>query len=142
LTGFSIDKGGAGGVEAFPNNVGGGVLKRFVVTLDYDHQLMYLKPIQGKVDDLDTFDRSGLWINGADQGFKIVDVGKGTPADVAGLRAGDVITAVDGKPVSAIRLYNLRKRLRNDPAGTTVTMTVTREGASRKVKLTLRDLLK
>jgi len=141
LTEFSIDKGGAGGVDAFPNNVGGGVLKRFVVTFDYDHQLMYLKPIQGKVDDLDTFDRSGIWINGVDQGFKIVDVGKGTPADVAGLRAGDIITAVDGKPVSAIHLYDLRKRLRNDAAGTTLTMTVTRGGASRTVKLTLRDLL-
>ena len=141
LTEFSIDKGGAGGVDAFPNNVGGGVLKRFVVTLDYDHQLMYLKPIQGKVDDLDTFDRSGMWINGAKQGFKIVDVGKGTPADVAGLHAGDVITAVDGQPVSAIHLYDLRKRLRNDAVGTTVTMTVTRDGATRTAKLTLRDLL-
>ena len=141
LTEFSLDKGGAGGVDAFPNNVGGGVLKRFVVTLDYDHQLMYLKPIQGKVDDLDTFDRSGMWLNGAKQGFKIVDVGKGTPADTAGLRAGDVITAVDGQPVSAIHLYDLRKRLRNDAPGTTVTITVTRDGAPQTAKLTLRDPL-
>jgi hypothetical protein len=141
LTEFSIDKGGAGGVDAFPNNVGGGVLKRFVVTLDYDHQLMYLKPIQGEVDDIDTFDRAGMWINGDKQGFKIVDVGKGTPANVAGLRTGDVITAVDGKPVSAMHLYDLRKRLRNDAAGTMVTMTVMRDGATRTAKLTLRDLL-
>jgi S1-C subfamily serine protease len=82
-----------------------------------------------------------MWINGADQGFKIVDVGKGTPADVAGLRAGDVITAVDGKPVKAIHLYDLRKRLRNDAVGTTVTMTVSRDGQTRTAKLTLRDLL-
>jgi S1-C subfamily serine protease len=102
---------------------------------------MYLKPIQGKVDDLDTFDRSGMWLNGAKQGFKIVDVGKGTPADTAGLRAGDVITAVDGQPVSAIHLYDLRKRLRNDAPGTTVTITVTRDGAPQTAKLTLRDPL-
>lgn len=100
LTEFSLDKGGSGGIDAFPNNVGGGLLKRFVVTFDYEHQLMYLKPTEGKVDDLDTFDRSGIWINAAANGFKIVDVSKGTPAADTGLRPDDVITAVDGKPVT------------------------------------------
>lgn len=141
LTEFSTDKGGAGGVEAFPNNIGGGVLKRFVVTLDYDHQLIYLKPIEGKVADLDTFDRSGLWVNQSEQGFQIIDVAKGTPADTAGLHAGDVITAVDGKPVQSLRIYQLRERLRNDAPGTVVAMTVSHDGARRTVKLTLRDLI-
>ncbi|WP_266158093.1 aspartyl protease family protein [Dyella silvatica] len=141
LTQFSVDKGGAGGVDAFPNNVGGGVLKRFVVTFDYDHQLMYLKPIAGKVDDLDTFDRSGMWINQSTQGFKIVDVSKGTPAAEAGLQADDIITAVDGAPVASIKLYDLRKALRNDAPGTTLRLTVSRKNASRDLRLTLRDLI-
>ena len=141
LTEFSIDKGGAGGVDAFPNNVGGGLLKRFVVTLDYAHQLIYLKPIEGKVADLDTFDRSGMWINQSAQGFQIVNISKGSPADAAGLRADDVITAVDGTPVQQLRLYELRERLRNDPPGTTVTLAIRRTGVARTVKLTLRDLI-
>jgi hypothetical protein len=142
LTEFSLDKGGAGGVDAFPNNVGGGVLKRFVVTFDYDHQLMYLKPIEGKIDDLDTFDRSGMWINQVAQGFEIVDVGNGTPAAVAGLRAGDIITAVDGKPVTAIKLYDLRKTLRNSASGTTLDVIFSRKGAAHDTRLTLRDLIR
>jgi len=141
LTEFSIDKGGAGGVDAFPNNVGGGLLKRFVVTLDYAHQLIYLKPIEGKVADLDTFDRSGMWINQSAQGFQIVNISKGSPADAAGLRADDVITAVDGTPVQQLRLYELRERLRNDPPGTTVTLAIRRAGVARTVKLTLRNLI-
>jgi len=142
LTEFSLDKGGAGGVDAFPNNVGGGVLKRFVITFDYDHQLMYLKPIEGKIDDLDTFDRSGMWINQVAQGFEIVDVGNGTPAAVAGLRAGDIITAVDGKPVTTIKLYDLRKTLRNGAPGTTLHLTFSRKGVARDTRLTLRDLIR
>ena len=141
LAELSLDKGGAGGVEAFPNNVGGGLLKRFVVTLDYDHQLMYLKPIAGKVDDLDTFDRSGMWLNVADKGFGIVSVSSGSPAAQAGLAAGDVIETVDGKAVSSIHLYDLRRRLRDEPPGTKVALTVERNGHPREVTLVLRDLI-
>ncbi len=141
LTEFGTDKGGAFGVDAFPNNVGGGLLKRFVVTLDYDHQLMYLKPIEGPIADLDTFDRSGLWINQSPKGFQIVDVTKGSPADAAGLHADDVITAVDGKPVQSLKLYALRERLRNDAPGTTVTLAVQHDATTRTVKLVLRDLI-
>jgi len=141
LTEFNLDKGGVGATEAFPNNVGSGLLKRFVVTFDYDHQLMYLKPIAGKVDDLDTFDRSGMWLNVADKGFGIVNVGDGTPAAKAGIAAGDVIVAVDGKAASSMRLYDLRRRLRNDAVGTQVALTVERQGKPRKVTLVLRDLI-
>jgi len=141
LTEFNLDKGGVGATEAFPNNIGGGLLKRFVVTFDYDHQLMYLKPIAGKVDDLDTFDRSGMWLNVADKGFGIVNVGDGTPAAKAGIAAGDIIVAVDGKAASSLHLYDLRRRLRNDPPGTQVALTVERQGKPRKVTLVLRDLI-
>ena len=141
LTEFSLDKGGVGSIEAFPNNVGGGLLKRFVVTLDYDHQLMYLKPIPGKVDDLDTFDRSGMWLNSSDKGFGVVNVDDSAPAAKAGIAAGDVIVAVDGKAASSMHLYDLRRRLRNDPPGTEVALTVERNGKPRKVTLVLRDLI-
>ena len=141
LTEFNLDKGGVGATEAFPNNVGGGLLKRFVVTFDYDHQLMYLKPIAGKVDDLDTFDRSGMWLNVAGKGFGIVNVSDGTPAAKAGIAAGDIIVAVDGKAASSMHLYDLRRRLRNDPPGTEVALTVERNGKPRKVTLVLRDLI-
>jgi len=141
LTEFNLDKGGVGATEAFPNNIGGGLLKRFVVTFDYDHQLMYLKPIADKVDDLDTFDRSGMWLNVADKGFGIVNVGEGTPAAKAGIAAGDIVVAVDGKAASSMHLYDLRRRLRNDPPGTQVALTVERNGKPRTVTLVLRDLI-
>lgn len=141
LTEISTDKGGAGASPAFPNNVGGGILKRFVVTLDYDHSTMYLKPIEGPVADLDTFDRSGLWINAVDGGFKIFDVTKGSPAEQAGLAKDDVITAVNGQPASALELPELRRMLRDEPPGTAVTLAVKHGDDTRNVTFTLRDLI-
>lgn len=141
LTEIGTDKGGAAAAEAFPNNIGGGILKRFIVTIDYQHMLLYLKPVPGPVADLDTFDRSGMWINTADDGYKVVEVSKGAPAEAAGLRAGDVILSVDGKPAKDIGLSDLRRQLRNEAPGTVVGLTIRRGKEKRDVALTLRDLL-
>jgi hypothetical protein len=141
LTMVSTDKGGAGSVEAFPSNVGGGVLKRFVVTFDYDHSIMYLKPITGPVADLDTFDKSGMWINGAPEGFKIIDITKGGPAEAAGLQKDDLITAIDGKPATGMNLPDLREHWRTAPAGTAVKLTVKRGTDTKDVSVTLKDLI-
>ncbi|MDE2182486.1 MAG: aspartyl protease family protein [Alphaproteobacteria bacterium] len=141
LTAMSTDTGGGFAAADFPNNVGGGVLKRFAVTLDYQHSVLYLKPLAGPVPDLDAFDRSGLWINEADGGFKIFEVTKGSPAEDAGLKAGDVIEAVDGRPVKDIALYDLRMRLRDDAPGTVVTFAIRRGATVEPVKITLRDLI-
>ncbi|HEY7977433.1 MAG TPA: aspartyl protease family protein [Rhizomicrobium sp.] len=122
-------------------NIGGGVLKRFVVTLDYEHNKMYLKPVTQPVSDLDSFDRSGVWINQSATGYSVVDVTKGTPADQAGLKAGDEIVSVDGKPATATPLYETRARLRNDAPGTVVKFTVKRGGETKDVSVTLRDLI-
>jgi hypothetical protein len=134
------DKGAFSGSD-YSGNVGGGILKRFVVTFDYNNQLMYLKPLPGPVADTGTFDRCGMWINLTDGGFKIVDVTKGGPAEAAGLKKDGVITQVDGKPAADIHLYDLRQRLRNDAAGTVVTFTVRDGAATKEVKVTLRDLI-
>jgi hypothetical protein len=138
---LSTDTQGAMANSAQSGNIGGGVLKRFVVTLDYERSTMYLKPVSGPVDDLDTYDRSGLWINADVAGYKVVDVTKGGPADQGGLRADDVIIAVDGKPATGVTLYAMRARLRDDPPGNKVTFTVVRGGANKDVVVTLRDLI-
>jgi hypothetical protein len=138
LTMLSLDKGGAGAAEAFPNNVGGGVLKRFVVTFDYGHSTMYLKPIDGALVDVDTFDRSGMWINAVPEGFKVIDITPAGPAEKSGLAKDDIITAIDGKPATGFFLPDLRKSLRNDKPGTVVTLAVKGKG---DVKVTLRDLI-
>lgn len=136
---MSTDTGGAFADAALSGNIGAGILKRFVVTLDYGHSRMYLKPVAGAVADLDTYDRAGMWINGDAKGFKVVDVTKSSPADKAGLMKGDVITAVDGTPADEIKLYDLRQRLRDDEPGTEIYFTVMRGKGAKMLEITLKD---
>jgi hypothetical protein len=137
----STDKLGAMADPSIAGNIGAAILKRYVVTLDYGRQTMYLKPVVTPVDDLDTFDRAGLWINQAPDGLAVVDVTKGAPADQAGLKPGDVIVAVDGKPAKSLRLDKVRKQLRDQAPGTRVMLTVRRGGAQKDLAITLRDLI-
>ena len=139
VTGLGTDKAGAFADPTNSGNIGGGILKRFVVTFDYANNVMYLKPIAGPIADLDTYDRAGTWFNVEPEGFKVIAVTAGSPADNAGLKEGDVITRVDGKPFSDFLLPDLRMRLRDDAPGTVVTFTVLRAGKPADLRITLRD---
>ena len=139
VTSLSLQKKGAFASASYQGNVGGGLLKRFVVTFDYSKQIMYLKKLPGPVDDVDVFDRSGMWINAVSDGVEVMDVSNGGAAQAAGLHKGDVITAIDGKPAGSIPVYRLRESWRNRKAGTVVALTVRQGDAVRTVKLTLSD---
>ncbi len=132
---------GAFAGEDSEGNIGGGVLKRFVVTFDYAHQIMYLKPLTTSPPDAGTFDRAGLWFNRSPEGFKVVDVTVGGPAEAAGVKAGDVITAVDGHVAREMTVSDLRQRLRTAAPGTRITLTLLRGGRPLETAMTLRDLI-
>jgi hypothetical protein len=123
----------------FDGNVGGAMLKRFVVTFDYAHQMMYLKRITPAPPDLDTFDRSGLWINAHGEGYEVMDIAPGSAAASAGLVLGDLITTVDGHPVTDAELPDTRQAWRTAPSGTQVELIVKRGAETRTVTLILRD---
>ncbi len=52
---------------------------------------------------------------------------RGTPAERAGLKAGDYITHIDGKPVMGLSLDEAVEKMRG-PVGTAITLTVVRRG--------------
>jgi len=136
---FSLQEKGSFSDASYAANVGGGILKRFIVTFDYEHRIMYLKPATGPLTDIGTFDRSGMWVNGVKgSGYKIMDVTKGGAAETAGLKVGEIITSVDGKPAKG-PIYAVRKAWRNEPAGTVVELGVGTGKEARKVKLVLKD---
>jgi predicted aspartyl protease len=123
----------------YEGNVGSGFLKRFVTTFDYAHRTMVLKTIANPGPDVGTFDRSGMWINLADGGFAVVEVAAGGAAAQAGVAIGDVITTLDGKPVSEFALADARRMLRSKPAGTRVVLGIRRAAVTRENTLVLRD---
>lgn len=140
VTALSVQKKGAFATPAYQGNIGGAILKHFVVTFDYANHTMYLKPIAAApLKSVGHFDRSGMWINQAKDGMRVMDVTAKGPAEAVGIRTGDVITAVDGKPATSLHVYDLRETLSHDAPGTVVHFTLKRGSATHEVAVTLRD---
>ena len=59
-----------------------------------------------------------------------------TPAERAGIRTGDVITHIDGRPIAADSVDGAIDTMRGEP-GTPITLTVERENAPEPLKFTL-----
>ena len=59
----------------------------------------------------------------------------GSPADKAGLKAGDVITAIDGNAITTAD--DLTAQVGAHQPSDEVTVTVTRNGSSKDIKVTL-----
>ncbi len=70
-------------------------------------------------------------------GVRVASVIAGSPAERAGLRAGDVLTAIDGAPVADLRGYSAL--LRSLGPGRAVRLTVLRDGKEQVVEATLAE---
>jgi len=65
-----------------------------------------------------------------------------TPAQKAGVKAGDLIIRLDDKPVKGLSLNDAVKIMRGEP-GSPIVLTIVREGAEQPLKLKLvRDIIK
>ena len=137
---LSLQKKGAFTDPYVAGNVGAGVLKRFNITFDYGHQKLIFEP-NANHDAKDVFDRSGMWINEAADGFEVMDVFAHGPASAAGILIGDKIVAVDGKGREKLSLPALRQRFKTDAPGTRVRLTVQSKGQKREAILQLQDLV-
>jgi len=71
------------------------------------------------------------------QGAVISQVVKDSPAERAGLKAGDVVISVNGKPV--MTSSELRTSIGLLPVGETVTLDVVRDGNTRTIKVTIAE---
>lgn len=71
-------------------------------------------------------------------GALVSDIETGSPAAAAGLERGDVITALNGASVKGSN--ELRNEIAQLQPGTEVTLTLTRDGKSRDVKVKLAEL--
>lgn len=70
-------------------------------------------------------------------GFRLSDVMKGSPAEEAGMKGGDVIVEFDGKPIT--NLYDFTYALRTKKPGDTVVVKYRRGGEVRETRATLRS---
>jgi hypothetical protein len=120
-------------------NVGGGILRRFTVTFDYGRQKIYFEPNAAYAQE-DVWDRSGLWLNRAEEGYRVEDVVADSPAAAAGLKVGDLVLAVDGKKATDLPLAEAREILKGAP-GTKVWLQMRSGETEREVAVVLREMV-
>ena len=110
---------------AIPSNDVSQVVKQLIATGTADHAYLGVSGTDGSAEV------GGITLEGA----KVTSVASGTPADDAGLQAGDVITAVNGVGVTSSD--SLVALIRSAAVGEKVTLTVVRGGATTTLNATL-----
>ena len=121
-------------------NIGGDILRRFTVFLDYKHNRMILEPHAG-TNEVFEADMSGIgFIMDDSLHTLIVDtVVPDSPAAAAGVASRDTITAIDGRASTPAELRELRKRLKRE--GEHVPLTIRHGGEAKTVVIVTRRLV-
>jgi len=130
----------AGEPIVFAGVLGAEVLRRFTVVLDYPHERMFLAP-SASVSSEFTVDCSGLVPRAVGDRLEQVAVHAvlpSSPAERAGLEAGDVIVAVDGTPIDGSGLERLLEMLYRPDE--TLVFRVARDGAVNDISLVTQQL--
>ena len=75
---------------------------------------------------------------GKAQGVLVRGVEEGSPAEKAGIEAGDIITRFDGKPIE--KPADLPRAVGNTKPGSQVSLTVFRRGTTKDLKVTVSEI--
>ncbi|SFR57305.1 carboxyl-terminal processing protease [Marinobacter daqiaonensis] len=102
-----------------------------------DPHSAYLEPQEyEQLEESTTGEFGGLGIEvGTEDGFvKVIAPIDDTPAERAGVQAGDLIIKLDDEPVKGMSLQDAVSRMRGKP-GTTITLTIIRDGESAPLEI-------
>ncbi|RNC97122.1 S41 family peptidase [Oceaniradius stylonematis] len=84
----------------------------------------------------------GIEVTMEDELVKVITPMYGTPAEAAGVLAGDFISAIDGEEVRGLTLQEAVEKMRG-PVNTPIELTILREGADAPLEITIiRDIIK
>jgi predicted aspartyl protease len=121
-------------------SIGYEILRQFVITFDYRRRELWFE--HSKAFGTKTGQGSAGFqaIKAEGAGFTVLTVVPNTAAADAGIRAGDLITEVDGQTTAPMSLSELAELMRR-PVGTVVHLATVRDGMSGTVELTLKDIL-
>jgi len=116
-----------------------GAIRGMLATLDPHSAFLDPKTYKEmKEEQQGSFSGLGIVISlkGEDKELTVISPIDGTPAYRAGIRAGDYIAQIEGKPTQGITIDDALDRLRG-PKGSKVTITIQREGYDQPLEYTL-----
>lgn len=141
IVGVSEDTTGVLASPEFDGVLGGEVLRRFRVIFDFSRSRAIFEKTSAVGEPFEA-DMSGVFLIAQGPKYQILRVRSvvaGSPGAEAGLREGDLLEAVDGRPVSQLRLEDVRRMFRE--SGGAHLLQIRRGAASQKVTLRLKRLV-
>jgi len=111
VTAFSEDKGGAFGNSQIQGNIGYQILSKFKIYLDYGREQMILEPNASFKNPIGPASPGvAIAAEGSDyKTFRVIELLEDAPATEAGLKAGDILLSVDGRPAAELSLTLLHE---------------------------------
>jgi hypothetical protein len=126
--------------QDYAGNIGNDILDRFVCTFDYEHKTLYLEPGK-RYGKRDHFSRAGVQLAKFGDQIQAMQVVPGSAAAIAGIKEGDQVTMLDGKPILSFVPDQLSRMFEDGAAGTKHTLQVMRDGKKMAFTLTLKEML-
>ena len=128
---LSPSGGNAGIAFAIPSNMANNLVQQILEFGEVRRGMLGIKGGELNADLAQAFDIE------AKKGAFISEVMPGYAADKAGLKAGDVITAINGQTISSFA--EMRAKIATSGAGTEIDLTYLRDGKSNNAKVTLQS---
>ena len=117
-----------------------GAIQGMLSTLGDENHTVFFSPdeAQQQASALEgSFEGIGAYVGQEEGQFVIVSPIRGSPAEEAGILAGDVVLAVDGTEITGMPEWEVISLIRG-PAGSTVDLVVLHEGDDEPIELTIK----
>ena len=116
-----------------------GAIQGMLATLGDENHTAFFSPEEATQQEAaleGSFEGIGAYVEQAEELFRIIAPIRGSPAEKAGILAGDIVLRVDGKPVKGLPEWEIISRIRG-PAGTTVVLTVLHPDSEEPVDISI-----
>jgi membrane-associated protease RseP (regulator of RpoE activity) len=117
-------------------NIGQNILRHFTEVFDCMQGQVYFETTKDWGQP-EVFNRAGLIFDSFGRGLQVMTVLPGSPGAQAGIEAGDLITAIDGKKLDD----EVNQPAFLQPSGTQLQLAVQHGNETHEVTVTLRDVL-
>lgn len=128
----AINAQGQGIGFAIPINLARKVMEQLIAAGEVRRGYLGVVP-----SELDPVKKEALGLDPNTKGVLVEDIQVGTPADKGGLKGGDVILEVDGKPVDNVT--DFRFRIADHLPGSDLRLTILRDGKRKEFTFKLAD---